>query len=198
MDLLAKAKQFISEGVAIEPVLIKDYGEMTRVIFQGEQHMLACNSQRFVTELCQTLFLNLKSLQEVVKPKLNKKQLVPIPLSFQLVLIPLRCINQENVKTRGFLWIVHRQIQEVHSVPLLANHSSIVLKNGVQLQVPYSAHFIQQQLRDACLIEYLFLQAHMSFPHEQRPARSGQAWTPPMELQMQLLHIAEAIRKYSS
>lgn len=195
---MSKAKQFIRDGLAIEPVLIKDHGEMTKVIFQEEYHLLPCTTHRFVMELCQTLFLNLKSLQDVVKVKVNKKQLVPVPLTFQLVLIPLRCINKDKVKTRGFLWIVHRQILEIHPIPLHTNHSYLVLKNGDQLQVPYSAHFIQQQLRDACLIEYLFQQAHMSFPHDQRPTPSGQAWNPPFELQMQLLNIAEAIRKYSS
>lgn len=184
--------------MAIEPVLIKDQGEMTRVIFHREQQLLPCTSHRFVSELCETLFLNLKSLQDAVKAKLNKKQLVPVPLTFQLVLIPLRCINKERVKTRGFLWIIHRQIQEVHPSPLQANHSYLVLKNGTELQVPYSPLFIQQQLRDACLVEYLFQQAHMSFPHEQHSSQPGQAWKPHLELQIQLVNIAEAIRKYSS
>jgi hypothetical protein len=196
-SLSSRAREFLQNGLAIEPVLVKDQGEMTSIILKHEQVLIACSTLRFVKELCKILFLDFKSLQHFVRERLYKRQLLPIPLTFQFVLLPLRTY-QQGVKTRGFLWIAHRHIKEI--TPSKNNRSITILRltNGHTCLVPYSMHFIYDQIRDAALIDYMFREAHLLFPHDQRPSSLGQALgevTLP-SLHHQLMSVAEAVRRY--
>lgn|GEM_PF-4539446 len=192
--LRANAKEFLLSGLAIEPILVKNQGEMTKVIYDSEQVIIPFTTQRFVKELCHHLFLDLGQLQSCVKDKLCKKQLLPIPLSFQMVLVPLRIKQSCEIKTRGFLWIVHRQLKDLFPSVHHKNNSVIVLYNGYQITVPYTIQFVQQQLRDASLLDYMFQEIHLS-PRTQRPTPINEKGLRD-DLHQQLIQIAEAIRNY--
>ena len=188
------ARQFLVKGLAIEPILMQGVGEMTRLILHDEQHVISCTTQRFLHQLCQTLFFDLKSLQEKVQKTIDKKQLVPIPLTFRFVMFPLRVVNKQKVKTRGFLWIAHRSIKQIIAVNPKMHLSEITLTNGHTFIVPYTSSFINQQIRDSYLVEYFFHEAHSMFSSPYSPTISGQL--PKEAIHDQLLRIAEEIRNY--
>ena len=193
LDLMDMGRLFMQKGLAIEPVLIQGLGEGTKVILQDDLIILSCTTQRFLHQLCQTQFFNLKSLQDQVKKTIGKKQLVPIPLTFRTVVFPLRGFNKEKVKTRGFLWIVHRHIKKMEVGPV-SHQSQLTLTNGHQLMVPYTTSFIHQQIRDSYLLEYFFQEAHASFSPQHGPTISCNVSKE--TLHEQLLRIAEEIRNY--
>lgn len=195
MDISEIGREFILKGLAVEPVLIQGVGEMTRLIMKNEEHILSCTTQRFLHQLCHTQFFDLKSLQENVQKMIEKKQLVPIPLTFRVVVFPLRVVNKEKLRTRGFLWLVHRCIKQVTAVNPNSNQSEIRLTNGQTFIVPYSPTFVNQQIRDSYLIEYFFQEAHAMFSSPYSPTILGQQ-VPKEALHDQLLRIAEEIRNY--
>ncbi|RXT14946.1 competence protein ComK [Ammoniphilus sp. CFH 90114] len=185
--------------MAAEPILVKDRGEATRLILFDEEKILPYTTHRFVNQLFQLFFLDLVSIQQYVQERISKKQLLPIPISPQQVIFPLRKQSHDELRTRGFLWVMHRQIDQVSSFRAKMNHSEIVLLNGQRILVPYTARFVQQQIRDSYYIEFCFQHTPLQFPQSLRPSLSGQAIAAaPTELQVELLRIAESIRKYAS
>lgn len=169
------------------------------MILMDEEKILPYTTHRFIKQLFGLFFLDLPSLQQYVQERIHKKQLVPIPLAPQLVLFPLRSGCREELRTRGFLWAVHRRIEHIRPCKLKRNHSEIIFSSQHKIMVPYTNHFVQQQIRDSYYIEFCFQHTPLASPHEQRPSLSGQALSfTPAELQVQLLRIAESIRNYPS
>lgn len=164
-----------------------------------EEKILPYTTHRFMRQLFGLFFLDIHSLQEYVQDILSKKQLLPIPLASQLVIFPLRNGCREELRTRGFLWAIHRRIDQVQPCRLKQNHSEITFSNQSKIIVPYTKNFVQQQIRDSYYIEFCFQHTLLASPQEQRPSLSGQAIpVSSTELQVQLLRIAESIRNYTS
>ncbi|WP_134700211.1 hypothetical protein [Ammoniphilus sp. YIM 78166] len=195
------AADFLQKGLAIEPILVPGRGELTRILLYDREEILPYTSSRFLRQLLEVFFLDIESLHRFVHIHLSKKQLLPLPITSHLVLFPLRNLRKDELKARGFLWLNHRGLEQIASVKTNHKHSELILANGQKIIVPYTKRFVQQQIRDSCLIEYFFQQLYPTFPHLLRPALIGQAPTvQPQEedWQIQLLRIAESIRNYSS
>ncbi len=194
------AADFLQKGLAIEPILVPGRGELTRILLSDQEKILPYTSSRFLRQLLEIFFLDIESLHRFVHIHLSKKQLLPLPITSHLVLFPLRNLCKEDLKARGFLWLNHRSIDQIAPVKTNPKHSELSLSNGQKLIVPYTKRFVQQQIRDSCLIEYFYQQLHPTFPHLLRPALIGQAPTvqPQEDVQIQLLRIAESIRNYPS
>ncbi|HJV45706.1 MAG TPA: competence protein ComK [Bacillota bacterium] len=183
---------FLQTGVAIEPVLVKDIGEVTHLILDDEHKIVHCTTQQFIRKLCQFLFHDFKALQNGVKEKLHKTQLLPIPLTYQFVLFPLRSLPIKNIKTRGFLWISYRKVTKAIASSTQNLQTEIYMKNGYRLVVPYTRSFVLQQLRDAQLVDYLFQEVHFTAQRLAVPALEATK----ASLPEQILYLAEAIRHY--
>jgi hypothetical protein len=182
---------FLHKGLVIEPILVKDVGEMTRLVLENEQKVINCTTQQFIRKLCRFLFLDLNSLQSSVKEKLHKTQLLPVPISFDLVLFPLRSASIKDIKTRGFIWTSHRKVLKVQSSNTKNNQTEVQMVGGYRFVVPYSKAFVLQQMRDAQLVDFLFKEVHLP------RGRTAITDAGTGSLSEQLLYLAEAIRRYT-
>src|SRR5699024_4180109 len=175
-DLVETARAFIYDGLAIEPILVRGEGEMAKLLFHHQSRIIPYTTKRFMKQLCEIQFFEYESLRKQVTKITGKKQLVPLPLTFQTVLFPLRIASTGQVNTRNFLWVRHRYIHRIKVDATHVQHSELVLTDGTHYTVPYRCEFIKQQIRDAYLLEYFFQEAHRdsySTPH--RPTKIDQA-----------------------
>lgn len=176
-DLMESARLFLRHGLAVEPSLAPGVGEVARLVMRDQSIVIPYTTRRFMNQICETQFFEFRALRERAKRLIGKKQLVPIPLTFQTVFFPLRIANEGGASPRNFLWVHHRRVLRVKEIQKGTKYSKLVLTNGTSFLTPYRPAFIERQIRDSFLLEYFFQEAHDRFrpSRQHRPSLSEQS-----------------------
>lgn len=151
--------QLVTEGIAaFFPVY--DKGNVTHVITRsGKEFPIKRTCKTVLKNLARFYNVDLAALREFYGKAVNKKQGVPIPMTTNLLLIPVKARKNplgENDGTFGY--VNFKEIKELNDAG--SGGCRIIFQNDMELEVHVSVATMKEYVKNAHIVEGIFLKRH--------------------------------------
>lgn len=160
---MAKLEDVLDVGLAALLPVYED-GNVTKLITSvGEQIIDVRTARTVLKNLARNFGVDLAATREKYGRLLNKRNIIPIPLAADLVLIPVKVREHplgQNDGTLGYFNFCEIQRVEKSS----GNSSTIILKCGVSIPTVVSETTVREYIKNARLVESFYMAKH--FPKD--------------------------------
>ena len=151
--------ELVAEGIAaFFPVY--DQGNVTQVITRsGKELFVRRTCKTVMKNLARFFSIDLAASREFYGRAVNKRQGVPIPMTTNLLLIPVKARKNplgENDGTLGY--INFREIKEIRDGA--EGCCRIIFQNERELEVHVSSSTMKEYMKNAKLVESIFMSRH--------------------------------------
>ncbi|MFV9510233.1 hypothetical protein [Tepidibacillus sp. LV47] len=149
---------FMLKGSAFFPEPIVNRGLLLKVLFQdGTEEILSTTAQSFLNQIIQFFGYDLVALRKQYGQAIGKRQMVPLPLLEDWILIPLKLSNQLNGEF--FLGFVVAQSM-VHMEEENKSITKLFLEGNHKIYCGHRISFCNQQIRHAALVQHRYRLLH--------------------------------------
>lgn len=151
--------EFVEEGIAAFLPIYED-GNVTQVLTSsGKQFLVRRTCKTVLKNLARFYNIDLAAVREYYGRAVNKKQGVPIPMTTNLLLIPVKSRKNplgENDGTFGY--VNFREIKQVTDGK--DGNCHITFQCNKELEVLVSQTTMKEYMKNAQLVESIFLNRH--------------------------------------
>lgn len=152
-------ENIIKSGVvAILPIY--QNGNVTKLITYDDRQIIYDRTCKTVLKNIAKFYgVDLAAVREQYRRPLNKRYSIPIPLSKELILVPIKVREKplgENDGTLGYINL--SQIEELMGGEDI--NCQILLKNGLVIKTKVRKNTVKEQIKDAYFVENLYLKKH--------------------------------------
>lgn len=153
---------------AFMPVYHDEYGNCTEIILDsGKQFVYKKTCKATLNNIMKIFAVDLSALRERYRTVLNRKNQIPLPLSFNLTLIPIKVRCRPLGKHDGAHGFIN--LEAIDDVKPVDNNSTIILKNGKEITAYASENTVRNYIRDADYVKkhflYILFKGLKNMPH---------------------------------
>ncbi|MDD3840862.1 MAG: hypothetical protein PHP06_09895 [Clostridia bacterium] len=141
---------------ALLPTYIKDKGDYTRIILKnGDTAYIDIKTRSALTSLSNILCVDLTRIRKKYSDLIGQKNRVPIPLSFDLILVPFKT-RQPVIKNDSCLGYINFRSIEC-ATKINSTTTELNLKSGITIEVLRSISCVKKRLAAAQLTAHHFI-----------------------------------------
>ena len=153
----ADVEGYIRELALLEPVYVEGGGDMTRIVLQGGGSWLDPHPVPVVLKGIARYFgVDLTAIRERYGDILGKRLHVPLPLSGQLVLLPVKMRRPRIAKDGTTGYVAAHLVEEVRAAR--TEGCSLQVAGAGTVSCLQSAAFARQQLRHARIVHTFYME----------------------------------------
>mgnify|MGYP001292061759 CR=1 FL=1 len=157
-DLEQWAERFVLNGAAFLPENIPDVGDGLRLLLEdGGMAVLAVSANRFLRAVAFYYGADVAALRRRYGAAIGRKQLVPLPLAADWVIVPFKVRNPIGRQVvHG--WFVAQHIRRL--TPAAPQRTRLELSGSHAVTVHHSWQFCQAQMRHVRLVRDFYAEIH--------------------------------------
>jgi len=150
-------ERFLSSGQAFVPINVDNKGDSVQLFFRdGSVETFDMQSESFLSKLLSYFGTSVSANRSRYGKLVGKKQLVPIVLSYGIILIPYNVRNPVGRQTRVG-WFIAKEIKHCCKE---SQYKTLIQLSNHEISVLHSEKFCLEQLRNARCIELCYGQIH--------------------------------------
>lgn len=147
--------------VALLPTYAEGRGRLTRVLLSdGSEQLLNKSAKGVVKKLARKYSIDLNSVVKEYGKLLGKSNLIPIPLTQHIILVPLKTITPLLPGDSAYGYFTLSAIREIKKTGDKEYKTVVILQNGVEIGVFLNYATVMRQLKNAELVD-----KHYSIKH---------------------------------
>ncbi len=151
-------EKFVEQGSGFYPRNKEGRGEVLEILWQdGTISSTKIHASSYLKQIVQLFGGDLVNLRKLYGEVIGRKQMVPLPLTYNWVLVPFKMQNPIG-RQESIGWFVAQDIVSFRTVGKLL--TEIELKRGFHLTCYHSYQFCAQQMRSVTLVLVKFQQLH--------------------------------------
>ncbi|AOY75549.1 competence protein ComK [Clostridium formicaceticum] len=150
MDRIEKILKDKEEIAALVPLYQQDLGNITKVMLQDEEVLLKHSITSVLYAICNYYALHLRLLRKKQQKLLNCKYYVPLPLSKNLLLFPIKTRIPKVKNDSSLAYVNYFQVKKLD-----LSKKALHLKNGKLIYCLNSAPILKKRYHQATLIAQL-------------------------------------------
>lgn len=139
---------------ALLPTYQEGRGNLTRIIkLDGSEVLLDKNIKGVIKRLARLYLLDLSSIAETYGKILGRANLIPIPLTHNLVLIPLKTITPLLPGDSAYGYFSFTAIKKIQGCQDKEYKSRVILRSGIEIKLVSTEKTVLKQLKNAEIVD---------------------------------------------
>lgn len=150
-------ERFLSSGQVFLPINAENKGDSVQVYFKdGSIELLDMQPETFLAQILCYFSTSIVTNRKRYGKMLGKKQLIPIALSYGLILVPFHVREAIGRQTRCG-WFIAKEISFFYKK---SSHVTFIQLANHEISVMHSERFCMEQLKNARYIEFCYGELH--------------------------------------
>ncbi|PKM83702.1 MAG: hypothetical protein CVU88_01610 [Firmicutes bacterium HGW-Firmicutes-13] len=155
---------------ALLPIYREGRGNLTKIIkSDGSEVLLNKNIKGVIKRLARLYLVDLSSIVGEYGKILGRTNLIPIPLTQNLILVPLKTIAPLLPGDSAYGYFSFTAIKEIKGCQDKENKSKVILRNGIKVGIISTQETVLKQLKNAEIVDKHYRIKHGMWFVDQTP-----------------------------